>query len=499
MPGEWDADAGPPEPSTLSSAERRELITSLLRELLDDPDVDPARIHDAVRDVLAPTHFTFPKTVERPVETERWRAVGRWLCRHGTDVRPVLIGLILLMRCGTTQDAELVRVLGVLPRLTYLVAAVLKQIDAPVSDLTTLATCVPSGLRGALIQSLAQIETPEAATWLRSHAVGDVPVEPWIARSVAQRLDLAAELTTSDPDPAFTDQAARLLASMCRDARRTPAITEYADAVEAIGGVVKHAGLLTATLPTAAALAALVDALSTGVAASLDWPLGAREQCIEQIITLVRTQAWVEVLDGSDTAASRTGSDVDSRNEAELVRDRAAWADAVFTREEAALLDWRPQQARPAGHDALNRLRLVVSAPDPGRATDTAELRILIDDFPAVAAAFPCGRGRPPRLVEGLSPTAGPFTAVLAAHIARPGEVGFVTLRKDVEHAAVCATKLTVTITRENDRVLWRGWRGVDPSQPTPPEASFDAHQYDSEVAQIKSRRIRLHPSGSES
>lgn len=485
MPGEWRATTGLLEPSSLSNAERRELITELLRTLLADPDADPSRIHDEVRDKLAPAHFTFPQMVDQPAETERWQAVGRWLCRYGTDVRPVLIGLLLLQRCGTTQDAELVRVLGILPRLTCLAAAVLKQIDAPVSNLTALAECVPSRLRGGLIQALVQIDDPTAAQWLRNHAVGDVPVEPWIARSVAERIDLAAELATPDPDPVFIDQATRLLASMCRDARRAPAIIDYADAIEAITAVVNHARRVTATLPAAAALAALVDAISTGAAARLDWPVGAREQCIDRIIALVRTRPWSEVLDVPDAEPAGTESDLNSRKEPEIVRDRAAWANTVFAREQAAHLERRPQQAQPAGQGTVSHLRLCISAPDPGRVEDEAELRILIDGLPVVSTVFPCGRGRPPRLASGLSTAAEPFTAVLAAHLARPGEAGVVTLHEDVEHAAVCTAKLTVTITRENGLVLWRDWRGVEPSQPTLPEPSFDARQYDTEIARI--------------
>lgn len=202
--------------------------------------------------------------------------------------------------------------------------------------------------------------------------------------------------------------------------------------------------------------------------------MGIREQSIEQILAPVRTRAWADALDVSDAGPA-------------MDRDRAAWAGAVFDREEAAQLERRPQKAGPAGRDAANRLRLCIAAPtDPGRVESHPELRILVDGFPLTVAALPCGRGRPPRLVEGLSAAAGPvIAAVVSAHHARPGEFGVVTLKTDTEHAAACTVTLTVTITREDDRVLWRDWRGVEPGRPTPPELSFDARRYDGEIARI--------------
>lgn len=463
--------AGPPAPSHVAA---RDLITDLLCELLADPDVQPARIHDEIRDALPADRFTYPHRVQLPGTAERRRAVGRWLCRNGTDIRPVLIG-VLLLQCGLPQDVALLRVLAVLPRLTGLAAQAIGRLGGPAQDLIALAARVPGSMRGGVITALAKIDDPQAAPWLLRHAVGDVPVEPWIARGVAEQIGLATALAHGDPEREVLDQAARLIASMCRDARRTPAILDYAEAADVIDAVVEHAEVLLPSLPTVAALAGVLDALCTGVAAALPWPPGRREQHIRQLIGFVGAQPW----------AAAVAVAVATQDE------RAAWAAGVFAREKAAWTDGgctRTAGDEPIG-SAAGRLRLAASAPDPGRAETEAETRVLVDGFPVVAAAFPCGRERPARLVAGLAAQVEPKRVVLAGHHGQPGDLAVVTLIGDPEHVAVCAGKLTVVIAREGGVVVWRDWQGVGEGCHTPPpELRFDASEYDAEITRISTR-----------
>lgn len=481
MPGEWRSENSPKKRPATPNSERGKLITDLLSRLLSDSAAEPARIHDEVRDVLSPADFVLPRLGDLPDNAERWREIGLWLCRYGSDVRPVIVGLLLLTRSGLSQDIGLVRVLGVLPRLVYVAAWVIREAGGSLDDLLTLVEQAPDRRRGGLIHLVAHSADPRSRPWLLRHAVRDVPVEPWNSRGVAERIGLAAAMAGADPDPAAVDQAVRLLASMCWDARRIPAILDYADAAEAVAGVVWHADRLIPSLPTAAALAGVLDTLCTGAAATLAWPPGTREHCVSRLLDLVSTPRWVAAVCG-EKGPERGG----------FAGRRAAWAGEAFARARAALLDVRTAAATtdPVVQGAVNHLRLYVAARDPGQWAP-AELRFLVDGFPVVAACFPCGTGRAPRLVDGLSGNAGPTTVVLAVHAARPGDAGFDTLSEDFPHAAACAGKLTVVVVRERGHVIWRDWSGVDPTRSTPPELRFDASHYDAEIARIAAEHTR--------
>ncbi|MET7959612.1 hypothetical protein [Micromonospora zamorensis] len=103
------------------------------------------------------------------------------------------------------------------------------------------------------------------------------------------------------------------------------------------------------------------------------------------------------------------------------------------------------------------------------------ETRVLIDGRPIVGEIFTAGPAAPPEALLGIDHR---LHADLEPHEVRLAEA---------ECTEGCCGALYVTIQRCGDDVVWRDWRDPDDFHLTVPTFTFDAAQYDAEVARAES------------
>ncbi|WP_203704599.1 hypothetical protein [Asanoa iriomotensis] len=420
-----------------------------LRAVLDAHFADPAASVRSLHDDL--TRLDLPSwTVEskldrhRPADAERARETGRWLVRNGTDRRPVLVGLALLVATGRPEDIPVIRTIGLLDYFGTLAVRAIAAHDGAVPDLIWLAERSQRSTRDSAIAALCQRGGPDAVVWLRRNAVGGEEMSATLAREVAETVSLAEALAETDVEEQVADQAGRLLLAMVTPNDYRTQLTSYAGARHGYVGMARHAAGLPASMERLAMIVSLIDDLRTGYAAGLDWDAGEREKTLSQLRETVRQDGWQDVLRKALCSPDP------------LTRHRASWARAAIA----------------AVEDRAARLQVHVVAGDPLR-RGSVETRLLVDGRPVVAAAFDKG---PPFAPETLLAT-GRLRATAEPHEVRLAEA-YCT--------EGCCGALYVTVVREGDTVVWRDWRGHTRAE-APPEVHVDAAEYDATIAEAES------------
>ncbi|MFY1633660.1 hypothetical protein ACN27F_10305 [Solwaraspora sp. WMMB335] len=428
------------------TAERVAALMSVLEAFLSDPSASVQVLHDALSRL-----DLFGRAVESTVDklptlgAERARETGAWLVRHATDRRPAMVGLALLAGTGRTDDAPLIRTIGLLDYFGPLAVTALTALPSATPNLIWLAERSQRWARIKAIEALCQRDDPDAVAWLRRHAVNDEEMSASLARQVAEAVSLADALDAPNVDDRVLDQAGQLLLAMVTPNDYRTQLVDYGDARRAYHTLAQRLADVPASMQRYAMLASLIEDLRTGFAACLDWNPGQREETVANLRTTLLRHDW-----SGHLATALQSTDPLTRQRADWARRRVA--DAV-----------RPANDPPAPQP----FQINVVAPDPLR-RDDVQTRILVNGRPVVAAAFDKGPPYPPETLL----TRGHLRAAEEPHEARLAEA-YCT--------EGCCGALYVTIARDGDTVIWRDWRGHT-SAAVPPEMRFSAEQYDAEL-----------------
>ncbi len=382
-----------------------------------------------------------------PEPSPRLREASRWLVRHGTNRRAVMVGLGLMRGNAELQDAPLIRVIGLLRAVDQLAAEVLAGIGGAELDLIWLAERSRSFTRIVAVEALAEHSDAQVREWVlstpRDLLSGD------LARKVAERQDLAAMLDRPEVADDLWDQAGNLLLAMTSTRNYQSEIGRYENALAVYQRWVTVASQRPATVPRAALLAMVAEDVRTGQAAPVAGEL--RHGLVAEILSVLTSPAWMKVLRRS---AASAGDPVEAR--------RAAWVVNQITRDDVPKTGFA--------------VRIVVPDPVPA-GFPQVEARIVIDGVPVVAAAFNKGPAESPELLVGsgrLQAASEPRQIRLAEAYCTEG----------------CCGGLYVTIVRQGPEVVWKDWRlsatGTSSPDCLPPEVRFNAVEYDDEVARAE-------------
>ncbi|GAA4210426.1 hypothetical protein [Microbispora amethystogenes] len=447
-----DADNRGPRPSggSFSVEQARAALAAVLRAHFDGPGRSLDELHEDLRALDVPAWAIRPDVLDGLpwLTTEPARETGLWLARHAKDRRPALTGLCLLTGRARPEDVPLVRTLGLLRCLGPVAVAVLETIPGSAGALVWLAERSAQLTLSRAIEAMCRAEDPVAVAWLLRHATDRDPAAGGHALRVAQAVRLADVLEDGEADDGVVLQAGRLLQAMAGE--DFSALRDYDDACRALAAFAVRAAAVRPVLDSLASATALAEDLTSGHAALLPWLPGVREATLERLRLLLTSARAAEVLTGA------------ARSPDPVTRRRAAWARRAI----AALpvVSRFPSRLPEDGRDRL-AIHVVVSDPAlPGR----VETRPLVNGRPVVARAFRKGRPHPPeQVLSDLAASGEPREVRLAEAYCTEG----------------CCGALYVTIVRDGDAVVWRGWRDPDSPAVGLEPFRFAAGPYDEVVA----------------
>jgi len=424
----------------LPHRERKAALAALLREFVDTPELTPGDLHDRCvglavesRDVGQTLDELAPQLSPRLLDT------ARWLVRHGTDRRAVLVGLGLLCGNAEQHDISLIKTIGLLCFADHIAIQALAQIPGAAHEVIWLAERCPGRARINAVEALVGNGDPGVRDWILSTPRPLLSSE--LAREIAEVYRLPQMLAVAQMPDRLWEQAGSLLLAMSSTRNHRFEIHRYEHARSVYQTWLDAADRRSATLEHAALLAMVGQDISTGPAAPV---VGDdREGHAGRIRDLLATPEWRQAL----ARSAHSQDPVEVR--------RARW-----------VLDTTARHEEPDGRFAIR-----VNVPDPDPDPDTCaevEARILIDGMPIIAAAFDKGApGSPEYLLA---------TGRLRA-TDEPREVRLAEAYCTEE----CCGGLYVTIVREGLEVVWKHWRASKSADP-PGEVRFDAARYDEEV-----------------
>ncbi|MFF7445355.1 MULTISPECIES: hypothetical protein [unclassified Streptomyces] len=181
---------------------------------------------------------------------DRARQLGRRLALRGAHPNAVRFGLLLLSLAGTDEDREILTDLGLRPAFSSEACEALARSQSdPHRALFELARRAEGWARVDAVRHLEGARDPEIGTWLiREACTGDV-LDSYVALTAARVGDLAAVLSGESLDVETLDGAARLLEALTDVDGPGPALRQYADAVRALTGYLRHVTAQSLTLP----------------------------------------------------------------------------------------------------------------------------------------------------------------------------------------------------------------------------------------------------------
>jgi hypothetical protein len=418
--------------------ERKAALAALLQEFINTPALTPATLHERCIGLAVNSRDVGQVLEELGTKpSPRLRDTARWLLRHGTDRRAVLVGLGLLLDNAEHHDITLVKTIGLLSFADQPAIQVLAHIPDAARDLIWLAERSRSHARIVAVQALVADSDPEVRDWVLSTPRSLLSSD--LARTIAEASQVSRTLAEVGVPDRFWDQTGSLLLAMSSTRNYHYEIHHYEHARAVYRAWIDGAACRPATLERAALLAMVRQDITSGPAAAV---VGEdRGEHAEKIRVLLASPPWREAVE----RGTRSDDPVEAR--------RARWVIAETTRHE-----------KLAGRFAI---RVIVPDPVPDGFPEV-EARILIDAIPVVAARFDKGPAEMPEqlLATGrLRATDEPQDVRLAEAYCTEG----------------CCGGLYVTIVREGAEVVWKDWRSSMPGDP-PPEVRFDAALYDAEV-----------------
>lgn len=448
------------EDDSRSYEEQRDALVAALKPFFTDPDALPDRLHEALIQPEITTgslSFTsFPFEGVDPPTPDRARELGVWLARNGSDVRAVLVGLVLLEKSATPAEIPLLRTVGLLSCFTDRCAAILGGLPGAAFDLVWMADRTSPREVWRVVDALCEQADPFARQWLLRNAFGtDGPGSNARARRIAEVSRLADALTEEGRDDALLDQAIAIMVRMTSHRDYRTEIEKYSDSMRVLTLLAAEMPLLAPTLDRFAGLVALMEDMRTGAAACLVWAAGERAAVLDHMSTALYAPAWQRILSEA------------LRNPDPFVSWRARWVRAHL--DSPTDIPDPPSMREGRSHFEIRIIAPV--APGPG-ILGNAETRVLIDGRPIIAVAFPDGDGEPPEYLlfnRALRATEEPREVRLAEAYCTEG----------------CCGALYVTIVREGDEVVWRDWKTSYTAE-TPPEYRFSATEYDREVTRAE-------------
>jgi hypothetical protein len=398
-----------------------------------DPTTPVQFLHDTFcRIRVSPGMLIVPEADPWPEhDPDRGRAAGLWLVRRGTDRRPVDAGLALLIRNARPEDGVVLRTIGLLDEFTNYAVMALEKLPDASEHLAWLAERTKHRAWTTVVRPLLDRGDPAAIAWRRRHGLENVD-RAALGRQVERERVLA--LHVDEPDADLTDDGVTLLGLVAPGPYRlTP--DRYPEARRALDALVRslpHSRLV----PNHSLVAFLFEGFRSGHVACLGWEPGHREELQSLLHTTLRGPDITGYLDGEIRFGAHKG-----------------WA------------EWVPRIAEevPPG-----RFRIHVVVPGYVEARDV-QTRILVDGWPVIAAAFDKDVPEPPDTLLGQG---------LLRVRTEPHEVRLTCANPD--------GALWVTIARDGDDVVWRGWRGYTSAEP-PPELRIRADEYDAELARAES------------
>ncbi|HEY1486555.1 MAG TPA: hypothetical protein VGF84_10650, partial [Micromonosporaceae bacterium] len=153
---------------------------------------------------------------------------ARWLVRHGTDHRPVLVGLGLLAGTAETTDIPLITTIGLLPFADNAAISVLATITDAFSGLVWLAERSRRHARIAAVHALAGNTDPRARDWVLGTPRELLTAD--LARRVAEAHDITGLLDHPVASDHIWDAAGNLLLAMTAAGNYRYEIDRYAPA-----------------------------------------------------------------------------------------------------------------------------------------------------------------------------------------------------------------------------------------------------------------------------
>ncbi|MGF1428998.1 hypothetical protein [Kitasatospora sp. LaBMicrA B282] len=388
------------------------------------------------------------------------RSLARALVTAGTTVPAVSVGLALLGRVGTTEDALPLQLLGVFEQFADLAVAALERIDRSAAAATWLVVRTGEPELRPLVRALRSREPNAVRAELLAFPATSRFLGSLTARRIAEAARLPDLLDRHPDDPELLARAARLLVRMGSSRDYRTDLTNYREAGRIFFRVVTRAHLLPATLEHHATLLALAFELSSGAGVLIGWRPGAREALLRSLGALLAEPRWTAVVEAVDEDGVCPSSDGP-----ELRR----WADWI-----------RRSGRRPfelPAEPGRFRIEVVVGEPVDH---EPVQARILIDGRPLVLELFPTGPVNSPEyLLDSGRLRAAP----------EPREVQLA----EAYCTEGCCGALHVTIRREGDEVVWEDWRFSSGASAAAPAAlrtlRFDAAAYDAELARATDDR----------
>ncbi|MGX1804088.1 hypothetical protein ACWIGI_00110 [Nocardia sp. NPDC055321] len=449
------------ERGSRSGPQSRADVSEILTSFFTEHDGSHARLHDALVDpaigisALRYTRQLIPLTAVGAPAPARAREVGAWLVRHGSDPRPVLVGLRLLESCAAPADIPLLRTMALLPWCAERAISILGTVPGAAFDLVWLSERTRRRERIYVMNALVKQADPAARQWLLRNAfIAEGPGGSVQAREIARVTRLPDALAEDGRDDRLRDQALAIMVQLISHRDYRTEIENYPDARRVLALLADELPAMEPSLTRMGAFAALVQDLRTGAAAGMEWPAGERESLLERIRAGLSSEPWESYL--------RVALELAQERNDEHTLWRARWI-----RDQLAAPPVPPLQADLREGQSRFEIR-IVSPAQPGRdVCGNAEVRVLIDGHPVIATAFPHGHSEPPEnLLEG--------------------QLRATVERRRVRLAVAYSTEasggaLYVTVVREGDEVVWCDWVNTGEGDP-PPEMRFPASEYDREL-----------------
>ncbi|MGW0434511.1 hypothetical protein ACWDV4_18480 [Micromonospora sp. NPDC003197] len=448
-------------PTGASYGDRKRLLVDLVRSVYHAIPL-PADAGKRLTEALASTRVDcrIAASLVKAVAhfDPRWRQlVGRQLAYGGRLRGTVSVGLALLTEVAEHGDTGPVRTLGLLSRpLGTDAIRVLRGIPGAADDLMWLAERSDPWRHTQAVEALCTLAEPTTYNWLLEHGTTLDGPSATTARRIAETVNVADRLAVDDLNEDVVEQVGRVLLAMTQYAAGNAELRKYADAQTALARFVHAAPIMTPTLNRYALIVALLTDLYIGQAATLNWPQQEIDWARAALDHLLAQPDWADILETAMRSADPK------------IYHRAQWAAWNRTTK------LRPQPTGNTVDGATSRISIRVAVADPEYA-GAVETRVLVEDRPIVVESFTAGPAESPEYLLGLDHR---LHADIEPHEVRLAEA---------ECTEGCCGALYVTIQRHGDKVVWRDWRDPDTPDLTIPTFTFDAAQYDAEIARAES------------